>query len=204
MLKGRADRAAPQLDCIRSLSDSASLSKLLTEAFSLILDVISSGLSVLINPLKRLSPRKLPSPDLFSPGVVGCPELPPREKLPKAPIGEKPADCGAADHGEEGPLRPALKGPVVLRFNGPNGKAVLEAFSCLLLSFSLSLIVGPGLLSLRSVLRLSKEGVGVAAGASSLGNLLPLAGEAKGLLEGDESLVSRRRFAGRVEGVVDP
>lgn len=204
MLKGRADRVAPQFDCIRSLSDSASRSKLLTEAFSLILDAISSAPSVFINPLKRLSPRRLPNPGLFSPGVVGWPGLPPSEKLPKAPIGEKPADCGTADHGDEGPLRPALKGPVILRFNGPNGNAVSGVFSCLLLPFSLSVVVGPGILSLRSVLRLSNEGVDAAADGSSLGNLLPLAGEAKGLLEGDESLVSRRRFPGRVEGVVDP
>lgn len=103
-----------------SLSRSESFSRLANDDFSLGRRIVSSEP---IKPLNRLSPRTFET-FLRSPGVEDCPEDPPREKFPKAPIGGKPALCGAVDHGEESPFAPGLKGAVVLRLNAPNADEV--------------------------------------------------------------------------------
>jgi len=61
---------------------------------------------------------------------------PPSEKLPKAPMGGNPALWGAADHGDDDPFGPALKGPVALRLNVPKGEVVSRWLSRVPLSLS--------------------------------------------------------------------
>ena len=122
---------------------------------------MSSELPLLISPLKRLSPRELPNPSFLSPGVVGCAVAPPKEKLPNAPVEGNPADCGAADQGEEGPLIAALNGPAVVRLNDPNDELVSNPLSIFSPSLNLSPTPVLDALSLKSVLRLIKEGDGV-------------------------------------------
>jgi hypothetical protein len=128
--------------------------------------------------LNLLSPRMLPSPGFLS--DCGLP------KLPKAPIGAKPAAGGAA-HGNAAP--PGLKGAVVVRFKVPKG----PVFSAGPLSLSRSSPAAPDTGSLKSVRRRIKEGGGVTAPVSSRANR-EAAGDAG---NGYASPVSRRRLPGR-------
>ena len=117
-------------------------------------------------------------------------------KFPKAPIGEKPADGGAPDQGEEGPLRPALTGCVLVLLNVPKGEAVATLGA--LLSLSLSSRLGPKV-SFKSVLRRSKDSGGEEMLGSSLENRLLPVGEVTGFCK--RSLPdSRRRALGRADG----
>lgn len=106
-------------------------------------------------------------------------------------MGEKLALCEADAHGELGPLSPALKGLVELRFSDPNGEAASEPS---LLSFSSNLEP----VSRKSVLRRRREGGGVDVLGSSRKKRDPLPGV------GDmglpvESPVSLRLGPGRAE-----
>lgn len=118
-------------------------------------------------------------------------------KLPNAPIGEKPALCGVADHGEEGPVVPVLKGAVVVRFKPPKGPG-FSIVPSRALSLSRSSAPDPTVDSLKSVLRLTNAGGGVTVLDSSREYREVPAGEAI-VLEGKgyASLVSRRRPLGR-------
>lgn len=159
------------------------------DVFSFTLDPMSSELAAFISPLNRLSPRVPPNPGLFSADVGVCP---PREKFPKAPIGGKPADGGAPDHGEDGPFAPALTGFVVVLLREPKGEAKE--------SLSLSSRLEPKV-SLKSVLRLRSEGGGDDMFDSSLEYLLLAIGDVRGLLDCRRSPPdSRRRVPGRVDG----
>ena len=199
MLRGLAERLALQAWERGSFDVSGILSRLLKDALSFRLGSASSELTVPIRPLKRLSPRRLPNAPFFSPGVRGCAETPPREKLPKAPIGAYPADCGAADQGEEGPGSPALTGPVAVRLRAPNGDTYAEPSESLL-SLSLSPTWCPKP-SFRSVRRLRRDGGGVDMSDSSLEAFCRVFGETKVLADScRDSLVSRRRIPRRVDG----
>ncbi len=148
--------------------------------------------------MNRLSPRTFDTV-LRSPGVEDCPKDPPREKFPKAPIGGKPALCGAVDHGEEGAFAPGLKGAVVLRLNAPNADEVSTDLPAAPLSLPFSSWWASWLLSRKSVLLLNNDGGGSVVLKSSRKKRLPpaLVGDAKGLPDWMESLVSRRRLPGR-------
>lgn len=80
------------------------------------------------------------------------------EKFPNAPIGENPADCGAPDHGDDGPIAPGTAGPVTVRFNVPKGEAESTSVLGLLFPSSFSSRLKPP--SLKSVLRRMSEGGG--------------------------------------------
>ena len=117
-------------------------------------------------------------------------------KLPKAPIGENPADGGAPDQGDEGPLSQALTGCVLVLLSEPNGEAVTTLGP--VFSLSLSSRLGP-LPSFRSVFRRSRDEGGEEMLDSSLENLLLLFGEAKEFCKRSPP-DSRRRAPGRVDG----
>lgn len=110
-------------------------------------------------------------------------------------MGANPADCGAVDQGEAGPLSPALTGFVLVLFKDPNGD-VISALGRLL-SLSLSSKLGPKA-SAPPVLRLERDGGGEVMPASSLEYLLLLG--LIGLPDRRMSLESRRLPPGRVDG----
>lgn len=99
----------------------------------------------------------------------------------------------AVDHGEVGPVMPALNGAVVVRFRLPNGPDVSKVVSR---AFSLSLSSAwRG--SLKSVRRRVSDGGGVTVLESSRANLEAL-GEAREVDgNGKASDGSRRRFPER-------
>lgn len=148
---------------------------------------MSSELSLERRPLNLLSPRRLPNPAFFS--AVGVDAVfDPREKAPKAPIGEKFALCEAEPQGELGPPTAVFKGLVELRFREPKGE---EASGPLSFTFSSAFVLE----SRKSVLRRKRAGGGVEVFASSrkkrgfdpVGDMgLPI-----------DSPVSRRRAPGR-------
>ena len=140
---------------------------------------IDSELSAPIRLLKRLSLRPLPKPDFLSGADA--------PKLPKAPIGAKPAEAGPADHGEAGQFKADPIGFVLVRLSEPIGDEVSNFGLPSSLSFSSDL----GLkLSLRSVLRLKRDGGGEATLDSSFENREAV-GEAR-LFDCSKSLESRR------------
>lgn len=196
LLVGRFERASIHEGV--GLLDSASptFPRLPNEGFSLAPFTISSELSLVIKPLNLLSPFTLPNPGLFSDGI-GCVGLDPIAKLPNAPIGEKPALCGVADHGEEGPVIPTLNGAVVVRLRLPKDPIFSEAPSRVF-SFSRSSAEDAVAESFKSVLRRTSAGGGVTVLGSSRENLEAADGEAVELEgNGNPSPVSRRRLLGR-------
>lgn len=140
--------------------------------------------------LKRLSPRKLPKLAFFS--ADGDP-TDPREKLPKAPIGEKAEFCDADCHD---PLVLVFRGLVALRFSVLKGEPMSIELSrdCPSLAFSSSF--APVVESLKSVFRRRRAGGGVAVLGSSRKNREFPVGDI-GLAT--ESPVPRRRGPGRAE-----
>lgn len=170
---------------------------------------MSSELSLESKPLNLLSARRLPNDDFLSVdgelavvvvAVVVGGAVEPSEKAPNAPIGEKLALCDTDCQGGDGPVRPALKGFVVLRLRLPKGDGMdSEPASRAEASLSLS----SGLTkeeeedSRTSVFRRRRAGGGVEVVGSSRKKR-----EAAPVAVGDKalpatSLVSRRLALGR-------
>lgn len=115
----------------------------------------------------------------------------PIAKLPKEPIGEKPAP-ELDGHGDPDPAKLA----VVLRLSPPKGGVSVD----FVFSLSRSSEPGPDAGSFRSVRRLSNAGGGVVVLDSSREKRDVVAGDTKEATgNGYASLVSRRRLPGRAE-----
>jgi hypothetical protein len=99
-------------------------------------------------------------------------------KLPKAPIGEKPALCGVADHGDDPPPTAVFRGPVTVRLRPENGGRAASVISAEGFSSDESPV------SLKSVLLLVKEGGGE-LGRESTREVLTIEGELSAELEGN-------------------
>jgi hypothetical protein len=131
-----------------------------------------------MSPLKRLSALPPANPGRLS--AVGVPTvaLELMAKLPNAPIGEKPALCGVADHGYDPPPTAVFKGPVAVRLRPEKGARAASVTSAAGFSSDESPV------SLKSVLLLVKEGGGE-LGRDSTRAALTTEGELSCELEGN-------------------